>query len=244
MTMSQLNIAICEDEPVVLHHITQVIQSEFQMLDLPVTIQSYKKPELLALQLKKGVLFNILFLDIDMPSLNGIELAKLANQMISKAFIIFISSKEEMVYQSFRVRPFRFIRKFEFNKEIHACITDIVDEFSEQINQEYLIFSSQNALFRLNIHDIIYIESIGKMLRIVMKEKELEVRYVLSDMENQLKPYHFMRIHKSFLVNRTFIFSIETKEILLTNGVSLPLSRYRAKETKQKFQEMFLCNLY
>ncbi len=242
--MSQLNIAICEDEPVVLHHITQVIQSEFQILNLPVTIQSYKKPELLALQLKKGVLFNILFLDIDMPCLNGIELAKLANQMISKAFIVFISSKEEMVYQSFRVHPFRFIRKFEFNKEIHACITDIVDEFSEQINQEYLIFSSQNALFRLNIHDIVYIESIGKMLRIVMKEKELEVRYVLSDMENQLKPYHFMRIHKSFLVNRTFIFSIETKEILLTNGISLPLSRYRAKETKQKFQEMFLCNLY
>ncbi|MDK2808763.1 MAG: hypothetical protein PWP24_1500 [Clostridiales bacterium] len=242
--MSCLQIAVCEDEPAVLRHITKIITFEFQIQEKEAAIRPYKNPEHLVLDIKRGMQFHVLFLDIDMPNINGLELAAMVNRLSVSPLIVFVSSMEELVYQSFRVHPFRFLPKASFPQEIHTCISDILEEFKSPHLQDFIVFSSQNTLYRLNVQEILYVECIGKTLRFAMHEKTLEVKYVLSDMEQLLSPHHFLRIHKSYLVNRAYIYQIETREIRLSNGTLLPLSRYRAKEIKQKFQEIFLCSTY
>lgn len=242
--MGTLRVAICDDEPVALNHITQIVKMEFQMNGVHIDIECFSEPDVMAERLSEEPQFNLLFLDIDMPHLNGIELASIANKLKPAPYIVFITSKEEYVFQSFKVHPFRFLRKNDFAKEIHSCIQDFINELPENVTQNFINISSQHSMYRLNVQDIIYVESIGKVLRITMKEKVLEIKYVLADIEELLAPYHFFRIHKSYLVNGAYIFSIEPKEVKLTTGEALPLSRYRVQEIKQKFQEMILCTYH
>ncbi len=241
--MATLLAGICDDEPVALNHISQALRMEFQMNGMDVETESYSNPASFSERLEKRPPFDVLFLDIDMPGINGIELAQYANKLIPTPPIIFITSKDEYVFQAFKVQPFRYIRKHDFANEIRACIHDLTEVLPGNVTQNYITLSSQHKIYRLNVMDISYVESIGKDILIHVKDEVIEIRYSLSEVEEMLSPYHFFRIHKSYLVNGTFIYSIESREVKLTTGESLPLSRYRVQETKDRFQEMILCTL-
>ena len=63
------------------------------------------------------------------------------------------------------------------------------------------------------------------------------IRYKISDMERLLESYQFLRIHKSYLVNYRYIYTLQGKTVTLENGTTLPVSRYRLSEVQTKFKE-------
>lgn len=81
-----------------------------------------------------------------------------------------------------------------------------------------------------------YAECIDKTIYLHFIQEVREIRYKLSDLEEQLAPYGFIRIHKSFLVNYRFIHCIVKTECILDDQTSLPISRLRAAEVKEKFR--------
>ncbi len=70
-----------------------------------------------------------------------------------------------------------------------------------------------------------------------MNQKHTLIRYKISDMEKCLEPYPFLRIHKSYLVNCRYIYSLQSKTVTLEDGTVLPVSRYRFLEIQSKFKE-------
>ena len=87
---------------------------------------------------------------------------------------------------------------------------------------------------------IIYVECTNKTLSIVMENEKLEITYKLTDLEEMLKGYGFIRIHKGYLVNYRYIFSIERGEVILDIGERLPVSKYRISEVKEEFRRLAL----
>ena len=92
-----------------------------------------------------------------------------------------------------------------------------------------------NAVYSINMNDILYIEVVGKYCEITTPEQTLTIRYKLSDLTEQLAGYGFLQPHRSYLVNCRSIFSIENTELVLDNGMRIPLSRKRIKEIKEQF---------
>ncbi len=239
--MATVLVGICDDESVALNHVASVIKMEFQMKGIDAHTECFSDPDALIKRFSQKPVLDIIFLDIEMPSINGIELAQKARELTPSTAIVFVTSKDEYVFRSFKVQPFRYIRKQDFAEEIKDCIADLIKIMPENITQNYITLLNGHNLIRLNVADISYIESIGKTVFIHTKEDTIELKHVLSDLEEKLAPYHFFRIHKSYLVNGTYIFSIESREVKLTTGDVLPLSRYRVQEIKQQFQELLLC---
>ena len=239
--MAVVRVGICDDESVALGHVAQSIKMEFQMNGIDAETELFSASNMLIRRFSEKPAFDVLFLDIDMPSINGIELAKKARALSPASTIVFVTSKDEYVFASFKVQPFRYIRKQDFSSEIHECISALVNEMPRKVVQNYLTLAVGQKVVRICVSDIHYIECVGKNIYIHTSDEITELRYTLSEIEEMLSDYPFFRIHKSFIVNGDYIYSIESREIMLTTGESLPLSRYRVQETKAKFQEMILC---
>lgn len=166
---------------------------------------------------------DILFLDIELKKENGIDLAiKLRKKIGYNTDIVFVSSHDNLVYDSFTVAPSYFIRKDKLIDDLHDCVR-ILKEKNERKNAE--IFVNKQAL---KITEILYLESkLNYVYYNTISGKVYRKREKLSLAEAGLIKYNFVRCHSSFLVNVEHIHNIENDHITLKNNINIPISRRR-----------------
>ena len=191
----------------------------------------------LALQavIAQGQTFDIYFLDIDMPKLDGISLGKTIRLRESDTYIIFVSSKEGMVFETFGVKPFQFIRKGNLDKDFQTVMSALDQELKQEQKEKDFVLESGTLSYRFPVRKTVYIEAEGKYLNIYQTDDTFYVRYQISVLEEQLKEHNFLRIHKSYLVNPRYIYLMEPSWAVLEGGKRLPVSRHRYKEVQQEF---------
>lgn len=186
--------------------------------------------------IESGIKYDLLLLDIDMPTINGFELAEKINNNASMQYattIIYISTYDNLVYESFKYSPLRFIRKNRINEELPEAIQAFL--FKREHNGYPLMFSTDLGKRSIPVNDIIYIEVQSHKLYVHEKEKLTIANGNLKDVEEQLRTYGFIKTHQSFLVNFRYINFINHSEIILDNGTSIPLSRGRYEQVKKEY---------
>lgn len=233
-----MKIAICDDSNIILEYMSEKIKDIFREKKCNVSIEKFNNGKDLIKNLTNEF-FDVIFLDIDMPNLNGFDIAKKIQSSAISSNIIFISNLEGSVYESLKFRPFRFIRKSHFDKEIYSAIEDLMKTLI--CSNENIIISLSNEKIRLYPNKIIYIECNDKILKIISHSEVLELRYRLKDIEIHLEKYGFIRIHKGYLVNSKYIYRINKKgEIILESGERLPVSKRRIREVFEKLEKMVI----
>ena len=239
--MEKLMAAICEDEPKVLEYLHRQLSFHLQAEHQIINFDCYQDGQALIDAVRKGKNYQLLFLDIDMPEINGIEVCRRIRRIHNfpdTTLVIFISNKEELVFQTFEVQPFRFIRKSHFHEELPSLAAAICRELNRKKGVTLTIEEQHsNMVYSVNINDILYVEVIGKYCHIITPAKELKIRYQLSALSDMLAGYGFLQPHRSYLVNCRYIFSIEKNEILLDDQTAIPVSRNRVRQVKQEFLE-------
>ncbi len=108
--MHHYRIAVCEDETGILTYISQKVEQSFTQKGTAVQVDAYGNSQTLLAAITENNAYDIYYLDIDMPSLNGIELCRKIRLRYPAALVLFVSNKEELVFQTFAVQPFRFLR--------------------------------------------------------------------------------------------------------------------------------------
>lgn len=234
--MSTYHAAICEDEEKILAYLLRKLGQAFEHFGLDFSFDGYASGMELLKELSTGKTFDLLFLDIEMPRLNGIELCRRIRAINPDVLVIFISNKEELVFQTFEVRPFRFVRKSHFKEELPQLILDIKHELEKQIGHTITIREQNSTnVYSLNVNQILYAEVIGKYCNIVTTTKALTVKYTITDLEDLLADYGFLRPHRSYLVNYRYIYQINSHEVVLDDQSSIPLSKQRVEKIKTQF---------
>lgn len=176
------------------------------------------------------------FLDIDMPSVNGFDVAERINGM-GDALIVFVTMHDELVYSSIRFRPFRFVRKSHLESELPEVLSDLNREVCKRSAGRKFEFRTQTGAVFLDVNTIEYIEIYGHWLHVrVDGGEDLECYGSLAELEKQLAPFDFIRTHKSYIVNCKYIYAIEKGQIILDDRTRILLSRYRAGEVRDKFR--------
>jgi DNA-binding LytR/AlgR family response regulator len=222
-------IAICDDEPEILKYLSDIIQKAFSRLN--VICNYYITQD--AVELLNYIKDNnadIVFLDIDMPGYSGMDIAEHMVNQSCKALLIFITQHEALVYQSFKYHPFGFIRKNYFKEEIEQVVSGAVNTLMER--EDSITIRANNKLIILKLEDIIYIESASNYVLVYTNLTSYQYRKTLGELERQLSPKGFIRIHKGYLVNHRFIYSMSYQEIKLTNGSALPVGRANRDNAK------------
>lgn len=228
--------AVCDDEAAFSHSISSLIQDRFREMHVPVSVYSFTDPAELLKRMDEGQQYDVLFIDIDMPGMDGIEFARRLRAQGDDALLIFVSNKEELVFQTFDVQPFRFIRKRYIDREIDDIFRDVTGEL-ERRSEKWIRFAdeAQDTLFSVPVGQVVYVEARGKSCFIHMTHRDEEVKIRFRKMTGLLEPYGFIQVHRSYYVNPRFIYRISADTVELDDGTSVPLSRRRREAVKEEY---------
>lgn len=184
--------------------------------------------------------YDAFLLDIDMPEINGFELAQELKK--SNNEILFVSNHSEYVFQSIMFRPFRFLRKERLKEELLEAITAL----QTKLESESLFFSitERGLKQKLYLRDIWYIESRKHTIDLHKKDTTISMRGRLSDLEKQLHSKGFVQVHKGYIVNMRYIDQIHGKEITLENGTCIPIGPYYYDTCMKAYHTYLLRNCY
>lgn len=230
------HFAICEDERDCLSYLAVQIIEAFKGCGESIKLDQYSEGRNLIDAVMQGKSYDVLFLDIVMPDMDGFEICRKIRTWESDTLVVFISSNEELVFQSFEVQPFTFLRKNKIHTEIVVTAKEIQRKLKQKnIDKVTIVEERSGKLHILPVKDTLYVEAQLRCCRIRLKEEELIVRSHFSSLEKQLNPCGFIKVHRSYLVNYRYIYRIENQEILLDGGIRLPISRGRIGDVKMEF---------
>lgn len=233
--MNYFNIGICDDEEIILDKISQLINDKFKEINCDYNINKFNDPMEL-IEYYSQEYFDIVFLDIDMPKINGIELAQNIKIKSPNTIIIFITSKDELVYESLKVQPFRFIRKSKLTEEISEAIVE-ANRFLESNSYKIKIITD-NKTFEIDINSILYIESNRNYIIInAVNNKQYKFKDSINQKEHELEDYGFIRTHSGYLVNERYIQRLTKDNVIMRNNQKIPMSRSRIQYVQKKLIE-------
>lgn len=237
-----ITIAICDDNPMYLKLLCQNIKKAFQSFTNDFRIVSFDNGKLL-LQEHSISPFDIVFLDIDMPDMSGFDVAKSMRDNSSNCFLIFVTSYSEFVYQSFDFRPFHFIRKLP-EEMLEGSVQDVVKLLMEHMKQYQQIILTDDLHGKVITYyrNILFIKSEKHYLYFFLKDETepVKMRGKLTDLENELDKYDFVRVHRNYIINLNGIQRIDLKvgTVYLSNHREIkriPLSRKLMKTVDEKY---------
>lgn len=237
-----LKIALCDDEFVTINYYYEQLTQLFNKLNTDCTIDLFTDSGKLLTALYNEQRWDIYFLDIDMPLINGLNLGKKIRELDDGCYLVYVSIHRECVYDSLEAKPFRFIPKDEFHSRIECCVRDILEDSRSESESDFIVLENRTSIYRYRITDILYVQSLDKYITLFLSgnQQTEAIRYRISDLEKKLASHGFIRIHKSYLVNYQFIKSIQPSGIFLDNGTKLPVSRTRLEEVKTAFRRLTL----
>lgn len=164
-----------------------------------------------------------------MPDWHGFRLAEMIYVSNPQTQLIFVSIHENLVFDSQEYMPLGFARKRLLEQDIFR----IMKLYFRTINSIRITYKVKDGFSRrdLVLRDILYVECNGHDLTYVMIQDNLSYHSTgsLKTLENELMQYHFIRIHKNYLVNQRYVADIEKRSVLLTNGIRIDMGRDRRK---------------
>ena len=226
-----IRIAVVDDEPLIIDMISEKVSDILNKHKINYEVLTFTDGKSL-IKSFEWHRFNLIILDIDMHDITGIDVAKKIRSYSESTTIIFVTNKDEMVYEAIKFVPYRFIRKTKFEAEIHEAIESFLEKNARK--KEVLIFSTENGKKTLPVSNVIFIEVDSHKLTIHMKSGMLEANGTLKDIELQGRDYGFIRIHQSYLVNFRFITVINHKGVNLDSGELLPLGKGKYENVKME----------
>ena len=212
-----MRIAICDDEKIMRDRLRVCINR----YDGKLCCDEYKSG-LDLLQSKEN--YDIIFLDIEMPGIDGMETAKDLRKRNCDARIVFLTSHLEHIQNAFKVRAFRFLSKPVDQEELNETLRETQ---AEMMSSESIVVSRKGSIDNIPLDKILYFESFGDGSYIYDTDGNVyECSVQLKEWDRQLCEKGFFKIHKSYIVSLAYVNHIENNQLFL-NGVqqSFTISR-------------------
>ena len=228
------NIAICDDEIKILNGISEIIKNEFLQLGVDANYFITSNSEKLLNYLEEEKV-DILFLDIDMPKLSGMDIGEYLLNKKDDILLIFVTSYDALVYKSFKYHPFGFIRKSHFHEEITQTVSRAVKALNEK--RDTLTIKATNDVIRIELNEIMYFEAEQNYINIFTIKSNYRFRETLSNLEKELLEKGFIRVHKGYLINQKYVFILNSKEIKLNDDTLIPIGRSYSEAVKKELMK-------
>lgn len=232
------NIAVCDDDTNAIIEIHNLLKKLELTCDMECEITHFHTPKDLLKHCTTSGLFHAMFLDVEMPKMNGLELAHhIRNRIDKHVKIVFVSNYPQYMQDSFPTNPYDYLTKPIQEEELEKVVRRLQKDYEESYIYKALLQADGTEEF-INIHDLYYIENekgLKQQLKFALKDRFICCGGNLKDWEAELAEHHFFSPHRGVLVNIEHIHFINNGVITLTNKKTLPISRRQEQTLKALF---------
>lgn len=229
-----LQIAICDDEKFYRDKLKQLLDAYLKIHQLDYTISLFLSGKDFLKQKENMVKYDIIFMDINMDEIDGIETAKQIRAFQSETNIVLVTAFINYVLEGYKVNAIRYLMKDTLQTALPECM----DAILKKLQPKQILFPFLEGEKKLYIDNILYVESKKhKSHFIYLEEKTVcyQIYRKLDEIEKQLSDYGFLRIHKSYLVNGRHIQKISNYLVYLDVGEQLPVPRLKYQAVKEAY---------
>ena len=232
-----VKIAICDDEKDTCTLLEQCIENLSHSMKIKMEPEIYYNVELLLEELERKEHYDIIFLDTELPQKGGIEVGKYLRDVCKdyQTQIIFMSSNQKNLRMLFGFFPTDFIMKPLSPEQIKGVLQKVI--YLSGLWFGKFVYRQKQDLHFVNLRDILFFQSIGRKIKIMLSQDNIEFYGHLGEVLQQLPHREFLRIHKSYIVNINYIQIYNYDTLTLVTGETLPISQSRRKEVQIFLQQ-------
>ncbi len=222
---SMIRIAICDDEPEMVAALHKKTEQYMRAHSHPFSITHFSGGNAL---LTCGLFFDLIFLDIQMGSVNGIQAAQALRASGVQSALVFVTVLQENVYDAFEVDAADYLLKpvddVHFTRTMDRVCTRICKE-----NEKRLLVQASGWSKSVRFDDILYCEVINRKIYIHTKQETIDYYCKIETLEKQLDEC-FFKCHRSYLVHLKYVCGYAGGTATLEGGAHIPVSRLRAQD--------------
>ena len=226
-----MQIAICDDEL----SIGQILEEKVKKLLPDAVTRTYVSGDDL---IASGFAPDILFLDIQMPGIDGMETARILRRKYKDMILIFITAIEEYVFQAFDVGAFHYLVKpfsdEKFEQVVRRAIASVRERTSDKADEKYMMIQLGGTHRKIFLRDIVYAEVFNRKVMVHTRDADIEYYGKLQDLAD-LAGADFFRTHRSYLVHFKYVVKYDAGCVTLVNGTAMI-----AKQNYPEFVRQYL----
>ena len=233
-----IRIAVCDDEKYFREKIGALLQEYSSAREFGINVESFASGEEFLASEKKEM-FDVIFLDINMEGMNGIETAQKIRQFSEDIVLIFITAYVAYSPEGYKVNAIRYLLKDSdsFKTAFWECMDAVRNKLMVVEKKEKFEFQGKELVIPLS--HIVYMESNLHKVTFYIKGKEIQAYTMyekLDAIEERLrKTQSFCRIHQSYLINLKYVDEVKRYQVLLNTGEILNIAKPRYKEVEMQY---------
>lgn len=228
-------IAVCDDSPADTSAVVSMINKWNQKAGLLIQTKSFPSAEAFLFAYEEQRDIDILFLDIEMGKMSGVELARKLREMGAGMQLIFITGYMDYIAEGYDVEALHYLLKPVTEEKFFAVMERAF--FRLRDREKSMLLSTAEGTVRLPLYEIRYLEVVRNYVTVHAGE-DYSVKRTLNDMEKELDE-SFCRTHRSYLVNLRFVKKITRSEVILKDGTAIPLARGQYDHVNRALIEYF-----
>ena len=224
-----MQIAICDDEKAFRNELVDFLVAYKKLHLLCIDIFQFDNGQEL---LNSEELFDMVFLDYQMPGIDGLDTARKLRERNSMCSIVFITNYPDFVYDSFEVNPYRFFPKPVSHEKLDSLMNSFIAH--QKLLSPIIVINNKERSV-IESKKIVYLEADGKYCKIITNSHTYTSSKTLSHVHELLPQHCFYRTHKSFVVNLYYIKGYDDMFVTLLDGTKIDIARNKRAEFKRIF---------
>ena len=232
-----IKIAICDENIQDRQTLKCYIKNFNQKYEIPAQIYEYESGKSFLEQLKEDP-YHIVFLDVDMKECSGIELARQVRVCNRQATLIFVTHTTEYALMGYKVHVYDYLLKPLDAETFNLNLKDIYKHLETHYSKNNIyIFPTTQGSVKLDLSHILYAESNHRKTTIHLEDHDYICHHNINKLEEMLAFEGFIRTHRSFIVNSKKVKEIKSSEVILEDGTSVFLSKYKQKAVRERLSK-------
>lgn len=232
-----LQIAVCDDNIDELSNMVQLINQYRSSKNLNCEYAVFPNGFDLISALDKGTRFDIYCLDIIMPGVTGIDVAKEIRVFDKTAPILFFTSSSEFALESYSVKAINYVLKPISKEKLFFTFDEMLEHIKVEGNEDAVIVKSHEGIQRILISNLVFADVIGRnVLYHLLSGKVIKCTDSFASVCDSLLKYgSFIKTHRSYIVNMQYVDTIENHKVTLQTLSSVPIAQGKAREIKARY---------